>query len=184
MLIQNMWQSVHEIKGSDPVHFGNRPKPIWTDCHWFPEISCMGSCGFFTYRVSGWGHRIGAVCVCVCVSVCVCVCALKTELFDLWARNFTCRSTWTISRSSSMVKVKGQGHQVRKCYFGGNSTSFSLIWRAWCKTLAMVSCQDVIWRQSMTSHPHVTSQTDVIWAKGKNYRRGRYVNAQAFSNSF
>ncbi len=36
-----------------------------------------------TSRVSGRGHRIGAVCVCVCVCVCVSVRTLTAEPFDL-----------------------------------------------------------------------------------------------------
>ncbi len=54
----------------------------------------------------------------VCVSV---IQQLQAEPFDVLTKNLTCRSTWTISRPSSMVKVKCQGHQVRKCDFSGNS---------------------------------------------------------------
>ncbi len=38
-----------------------------------------GCSNVFTSRVSGRGHRIGAV----FLSVCVCVCTLTAELFDL-----------------------------------------------------------------------------------------------------
>ncbi len=51
-------------------------------------------------------NRIGAVCVRVCVST--------LPWLNRWTytRNFTCRSTSTISRSSSMVKVMGQRHRT------------------------------------------------------------------------
>ena len=47
----------------------------------------------------------------------MCVCTLTTEPFHLWTRNLTCRSAGTISKSSLMGKVKGQGHEVKKCDF-------------------------------------------------------------------
>ncbi len=53
----------------------------------YDSQTTFGACeilfvNLFTSRVSGRGHRIGAVCVCVCV--CLSVRTLTTELFDLW----------------------------------------------------------------------------------------------------
>ncbi len=54
-----------------------------------------------------WGSRIGPVCVCVCVR------SLTTEPFDIRARNFTRTSIWTISRTTSKMKVIGQRSRSR-----------------------------------------------------------------------
>ncbi len=58
------------------------PIKHWAEC---PAKKQDNQHTLFTSRVSGRGHRIGAVCVCVCVSVC----ALTTEPFDVRTRNFT-----------------------------------------------------------------------------------------------
>ena len=50
-------------------------------------------------------------------SVYVSVSTLPAKPFDIWTRNLTWWSAWTISRLSVMVKVIGQGHQVTKCDF-------------------------------------------------------------------
>ncbi len=76
--------------------------------------------------------------------MCVCVRALTTEPFDIWPRNFTCWSTWTISRSSVMVKVKGQGHQVRKCDFLAILLTCFLFDRHHKNVWPMVECHDVM----------------------------------------
>ena len=75
----------------------------------------------FTSRVSGRGYRNGAVCVSVCVCECVCVCvfvsALTAESFDIWSPNLVQGLTLIISRTSVLVKVKDQGHDVQKRHF-------------------------------------------------------------------
>ncbi len=73
-----------------------------------------------------------------------------SEPFDIQTKKFTCRSTWTISRLSLMVKVKGQGHQVRKYDFSCYSDPF-MSWMEWYKIMAY----------GMMSGRHVTSQHDV-----------------------
>ncbi len=62
----------------------------------------------FTSRVSGRGYKNGAVCVCVCQSVST----LTAELFDVRSPNLVQGLILITSRTSSMVKVKGQGHPV------------------------------------------------------------------------
>ena len=70
-------------------------------------------------------------------SVCVSVCQ-HSHNWTVLTQNLTCRSTWTISRSSLMFKVIGQRSWSpgEKMWCLANSTDFFLIWKAWYKTLA------------------------------------------------
>ncbi len=52
--------------------------------------------------------------MCVCVCVCQFVNTLTTERIEVWSRNLTHGLTLMKSQTSLMVKVKGQGHQVKK----------------------------------------------------------------------
>ncbi len=108
---------------------------------WRLVLTCI-----ITSHVSGRGNIIGPMVVCVCVSLCT----LTTDLFYVSARNFTWKSTWTISRSSwSRSYVKGQGHQMRKC----DSRAILLIffWFEWHdkEIWPMVWCRDVMWRHKI-----------------------------------
>ncbi len=66
-------------------------------------------CQLFTPRISDGCNSFDIVCLCVCV--CLSVTTLRTNR-QTWM--LVCRSSGRISRSSSKVKVKGQGHQVKK----------------------------------------------------------------------
>ena len=92
--------------------------------------------------------------------VCVGVRTITTELCDIQTRKFKCRSTWTISRSSFMVKVIGQmpWSPGGKMWFPGNSPDLCLIWKTWynCLDYGVMSGG-----QSLTSRYHVTSQKDL-----------------------
>ena len=59
------------------------------------------------------------VCVCVWVGVCLFVSALTAEPFDIWSRDLVQGLTLIISRTSLLVKVIGQGHEVKKKLFPG-----------------------------------------------------------------
>ena len=63
----------------------------------------------FTFRVSGRGYKNGAACLSVCV--CVSVCEHSRNWMD-W-RTIT-KFDLIKSQTSSMVRVEGQGHQVKK----------------------------------------------------------------------
>ncbi len=52
--------------------------------------------------------------MCVCVCVCASVSALMAEPFDIWSQNLVQGLTLMTSRMSLLVKVKGQGHEVKK----------------------------------------------------------------------
>ncbi len=69
-----------------PRFYPQHPNFLWNQVP-ILDANIMEKWGLFTSRVSGRGHRIGAVCVCVCVCVCVSVCpsvcTLTTEPFDL-----------------------------------------------------------------------------------------------------
>ena len=47
-------------------------------------------------------------------SVCLCVNTLRAEALDIWSGNLVQGLTLMISRTRLMVKVKGQGHKVKK----------------------------------------------------------------------
>ncbi len=57
--------------------------------------------------------------VCVCVSVSLSVSALTAEPFEVWSRYLVQGLTMMTSWTSSMVKVLGQSHQVKKMSFPG-----------------------------------------------------------------
>ena len=84
-------------------------------------------------------------------SVCLWFSTLMTEPSDVQTRNLRCRSSWAISGPSTMVRAKGQGHQVRKFDFWAILQTFFLDWKAWYKTMAY----------GVMSGRHVTSQNDV-----------------------
>ena len=112
----------------------------------------------FTSRVSGSGHKNGPVRLCVCVYPSVS--AFMAELFGhIWSRNSVQGLTLIISWTSLMVKVKGQGHQVK------NMMSM-VFWfeRTYIKNLAygVTSwCHVTSWR-------HPTSWCDIVMSWDDN----------------
>ncbi len=112
-----------------------------------------------TSRVSGRGHRIGAVCVSVCVSVRT----LTTEPFDLWPWFLVWELTLTLARLGLYVKVVGQ--RSRSLGKISSRSSLALWWDVWSESSdimteydVIVWRHDVIWRHRVTSWRHrVTS---------------------------
>ncbi len=68
----------------------------------------------FTYRISGQGNVFGPVLRSVCPSARLSVNTLTAEPFDLRTQNLVEGCIWRISRTSLILKVKVQGHQVKK----------------------------------------------------------------------
>ena len=120
---------------------------------------------------------VPSVCVCVCLSVCLFVSALTAEPFDIGSRNLAQGLTVMISWTSSMVKVKGQGHQVKKRDF----LDF-VIWVSRCQTQAYGVTKDSI-IYGVTSWHHMTSLHDVTWRHRMMTQptgRGRCSNTSVF----
>ncbi len=115
----------------------------------------------------------------VCLWVCPSVSTLTTKSFEVRTRNFACVLTWTISRSSSRVKVIGQRSKPpgEKMWCWGNSTDFFLIWKSWYKTLVVMSGRLMMPQLEFTPSCDVTKWCHL----GKmTLRHWRYVNAQVF----
>ncbi len=154
------------------ISYGSRC--VWFDVvwqaspHWATQSRNSSNtqqveCFINTSRMSGRGHRMGPVFVCVCPSVST----LLAEPFDVQTINLTCRSAWTISRPSLMDKVVSQRSRSpgEKMWFSGNSTGFFLIRKAWYKILVYHVMLGHL-ATSQLSRCHVTSQNDIIQAKG------------------
>ena len=134
-----MWVGPNFLRGRDhPQHF-----KFFGGSHVYIALYrlCGELCALWVpwAQTPGWCTMQAFQSGCVCVSVRPCVNTLTAEAFDIWLQNLVQGLTMNISWTSSLVKVKGQCHQVKNMI-----SMFFLVWVSKHKTL-------MSWRQRMMS---------------------------------
>ena len=101
---------------------------LWIQCALIMFSTDLASSNIITSRVSGRGHRIGAVCPCVRVSVCPCSNRRTAwRIYGLWS--ITTKGLWgegTLQHGSREVRQRS-GVFISKI-FGQKNTAGILLW--------------------------------------------------------
>ncbi len=135
----------------------------------------------FPSSVSGRGYKIGPVRLCVCLSV-----SQRSHGWIIWHTDL--KICVTIDLDNISDEFEGQGRQIEKRNF------LSFWWVSLCRFTAMaydvtrchaVTSYDITWHHIMMSQRHndviVCLKVFQVRIPAKRARRGRGVNAQAFS---
>ncbi len=132
-------------------------------------------------RVSGWGYKIGPVCLCVRVSVCLSVSELSRG-WTVWPR--TTKSGTGIDLDNISAKFDGQGHRSKVKVARLKNVIFRLFpYGVTYVDCTNPFCHDIL-RQVTSRHDIMTSQNDasrdvtawrldiLLWLLGKNTDKG------------